>query len=83
MTNESDQERLTRLALRTLEEVTAQAKHRPVEHSWGIALALAYLHSVGLMKRWQAETFWREMSADYPEQASGEYVRVRQNGESG
>jgi hypothetical protein len=58
---ESDQERLTRLALRALEEVAAEAHLGPVEHSWGAALALAWLRHIGALEQWNCETFWREM----------------------
>lgn len=57
-----DRERITDLALETLEEVLARAEHGPVEHQQGHRLALAWLASRGALLDWHAAAFWREMA---------------------
>ena len=62
MEPESAKDQLTRLALRTLENVLARAHYGSVPHEWGTALALAWLRHIGLLERWNCEGFWREMA---------------------
>jgi hypothetical protein len=53
---------ITRLALRTLEDVYAQAEAGVVEQSWGVRLALHWLVRAGVMHDWQAVNFAKDMS---------------------
>ncbi len=52
---------LIRMALNVLEDASAKAHDEPVERSWGIRLALAYLGSRKQCERWPFDTFWQEL----------------------
>lgn len=60
-------ERLRMLALDALEEVAAEAEHRPMRRTWAVRFALAYLSSLDRM-RWRSgepyREFWRAMAID-------------------
>jgi len=55
--------RIIGLALRTLEDVAAQAEIGIVERQWGHRLALQLLVHAGIALPWQAKHFWEVMAA--------------------
>jgi hypothetical protein len=57
-------ERMRRLALDALEEVVAEAEHRPVPRTWALRLSLAYLslHAPRWRNADPYRDFWRAMS---------------------
>ncbi len=60
MTRVSDGQ-LVKMALSALEDAVARAHAGPVERTWGLKLALAYLASRRQCERWPFDTFWAQM----------------------
>lgn len=54
--------RITALALRTLEDALAHADHGAVKRTMGHRLALAWLAHAGIGLEWHYEAFWEEMA---------------------
>ena len=54
-----DPERLTTLALLALEDAAHQGRSGIVQRTWGIRLALAWLHGARLVCRSDCDEFWR------------------------
>jgi len=74
----SQPDRITRLALRTLQDVEAEAFNAVVELQWGHRLALAWLQQIGVAKPWQVRQFVEAITApiDDPFRAEARhYVR--------
>lgn len=58
--------KLVELALRAIEDAAKEAMKRPVQRSFGLRLALAYLASRQECERWPFDGFWRYMVHDDP-----------------
>jgi len=58
-------DRLTALALRTLEDALAQATFGPVERTWGQRLALGWLSHIGAATDVQCANFWKALVDEY------------------
>ena len=71
---------ITDLAFRTLEDVLARAHNGPVQHSWGVKLALAWMSSKGATLDWHCRSFWQVMAHErsYKAGDSDEYPRTTQ-----
>lgn len=72
-------DRLSRLALRVLEDAVARAECGDVERTWGHRLALEYLTKVGIAEAWQAEAFWKGLAWQYDRheyESSASYSQV-------
>ncbi len=67
-------ERLTALALRTLDDALALAEHGPVKRTFGHRLALAWLAHEGIGLPWHYDAFWKAMAEEHATQI-GEYPR--------
>lgn len=52
---------LRHVALLALEDAMDRSRHGPVERTFGIRLALAYLASTADCERWPFDEFWRWM----------------------
>ncbi len=72
-------ERLTALALRTLEDALALAEHGPVKRTFGHRLALAWLAHEGIGLAWHYEAFWKAMAEEHRRENVGyqSYMRTR------
>lgn len=57
-------DRLARLALRTLEDALAQAQCGPVDRGWGHRFALSWLVHAGVAEAWQCAAFWKALCDD-------------------
>lgn len=71
--------RITRVALRTLEDVVAQADAGVVQPTWGVRLALDWLLAIGAAEPWQARSFLEVMSApirDWTNPAADHCIRA-------
>lgn len=71
--------RLSRLALRVLEDAVARAHGGNVERTWGHRLALEYLVHIGVAEAWQAASFWDELAMQWerPEfESNARYAQI-------
>jgi putative SOS response-associated peptidase YedK len=68
-------DRVTALALRTLEDGAAQGEVGTVDRTWGHKLALEWLITVGVAQQWQTRQFWEAMAAPmrYTTMSPGEH----------
>jgi Uncharacterized conserved protein len=58
-------DRLTRLAMRVVEDAAARAEGGAVERTWGHRLALEYLVRIGIADARQADSFWRNLAMEW------------------
>lgn len=71
-----EKEKLTGLALRTLEEAAAHSRQGPVQRTFGLRLALAYLASTKNCERWPFDGFWQYVAHHDP---NGRHANVTAN----
>lgn len=73
-------DRLSRLALRVLEDAAARAHGGDVERTWGHRLALEYLVRIRIAEPWQAADFWENLAWQcdrYQSEQHASYAHVR------
>lgn len=76
-----DPERLTTLALLALEDATHQAQEGVVKRTWGMRLALTWLHGARMAKRSDCEEFWRVLVDPACAQSTEAVANVCRSGE--
>lgn len=77
-----DPERLTTLALLTLEDAADQDRRGPVKRTWGMRLALAWLHGSKLAEREDCEAFWEELVRIRTDQVNDTLANVCRAGDA-